>query len=60
LIGVDESGRTPELATNDDPPFAFWRVETPGRELWRSPLRVTGDEQPQFFHEVARLADKHG
>ena len=38
-----------------DPPVAYWRVEVPGREPYFSPLRVKGDETPEFFRRLAKL-----
>ena len=40
-----------------DPPLAFWRVESEGR-VYKSPLRVIGDETPAFFRSLASAADK--
>lgn len=37
------------------PPLAFWRVESEGR-IYRSSMRVVGDEQPAFFGELADAA----
>ena len=41
-----------------DPPLAFWWVETEGRKTWRSPMRVIGNESPEFFHGLARRWDE--
>jgi hypothetical protein len=33
----------------------FWRIESQGRE-WHTPIKVTGNETPDFFQEMAEAA----
>lgn len=58
VVQVDVDGRRFTFRVDHDPPLAFWRIEVDGivRPL---PLRVTGDETPDFFRTLVRtlLAD---
>jgi hypothetical protein len=50
--------RSARIISEYDGQMAFWRVEIPGREPWHSPLRVKGDEAPEFFRWLAATASR--
>jgi hypothetical protein len=58
VVELVHDGRIYFFHVDDDPPLAFWRVETEGRKPWRSPMRVMGNESPEFFHGLARRWDE--
>jgi hypothetical protein len=57
IVQLSHAARLHTFRIDPDPPLAFWRVESEGR-VYRSPLRVLGDEQPAFFRELAQVADR--
>jgi hypothetical protein len=55
FFGMDRPVR---ITSEVDGSLMFWRVEVPGREPWHSPLRVKGDETPEFFRWLAETASR--
>lgn len=58
VVELLHEGRKFRFDVDADPPLLFWRVETGRRTLWRTPLRVIGNEQPTFFEDLARRLDE--
>lgn len=49
VVQIEIEGRRFTVRVDRNGPLAFWRVEC-GERVYRSPMRVLGDEQPDFFH----------
>lgn len=59
IVQLTHKGRLFIFTADPVPPFrmAFWLVQSEGRQF-RSPLQVTGTEQPEFFRALADAALK--
>ena len=53
-------GRSFKVCMDGRVGLGFWRVES-DRRVYRSPVRIKGDEAPEFFYELVRTAVvRHG
>jgi hypothetical protein len=57
VVQLTHNGQRFNFRVDHDPPLAFWTVESAGR-LYRSPLRVMGNEQPALFRGLAEGATR--
>jgi hypothetical protein len=55
VIRLDYEGREFTFRVLPDPPHALWQVECDGL-AYKSPVRVTGTEGPEFFRALAKAA----
>lgn len=55
VVRLHHAGRVFTFRVDDDPPLAFWRIESDGRR-YLTPLRVTGEETEAFFRALADTA----
>ena len=58
VVELVQDGRTYRFYVDEDPPLAYWRVEGDGRPAWARSLCVLGNEQPDFFRDLARQFDE--
>ena len=58
-VQLDLDGRQFTFRVDDDPPLSFWRIESEGK-VFRSPMTVSGNEEPEFFRALARTAIEQG
>ena len=59
VVQLDYEGRRITFRAESDPPLSFWRVECGGR-VYRSSAHVEGDELPEFFRNLVRVATARG
>jgi hypothetical protein len=59
VVQLDYDGRRFTFRVESKPPFSYWRIEWNGR-VYRSPAHVEGDEQPEFFRNLVRVAIAQG
>jgi len=59
IVLLTHQGRTFVFRVDYEPPGAFWNVESEGR-AYRSPLLVSGKEEPGFFRSLAHVAVLNG
>jgi hypothetical protein len=60
VVQLTHKGRQFTFWHTGDGPLAFWRVESSAGAIYVSPVRVVGDEQPDFFRALADTAVREG
>jgi hypothetical protein len=59
-IRVFYEGRAVTVGMDGCPGLGFWRVES-DRRIYRSPVRIHGNETPDFFQGLVQFAvEQHG
>jgi hypothetical protein len=59
IVQLEHEGRRFTFRIDRDSPLSFWRIECDGR-VYPAPLRVRGDEPPEFFRKLVRTAIEQG
>jgi hypothetical protein len=60
VVRLTHKGRHFTFWHTSDGPLAFWRVESSAGAMYVSPVRVVGDEHPEFFRRLADMAVREG